>query len=50
VAAQLWGVVPMHCAGMLTPQEVEEECVLPRVSRLPEVTKALAAAVARAGW
>jgi hypothetical protein len=34
-------------AGMLTQQEVDEECVLPRIARLPEVTDAVAAAVAR---
>jgi hypothetical protein len=33
---------------MLTQQEVQEECVLPRISRLPEVTRVVAAAVARA--
>jgi hypothetical protein len=32
---------------MLTQQEVDEECVLPRIARLTEVTDAVAAAVAR---
>jgi hypothetical protein len=39
-----------HCivvtAGMVTTDELRQECVLPRIGRLQEVTQAVAAAVA----
>jgi hypothetical protein len=38
----------MSCTGLLSQQELQEECVLPRISRLPEVTAAVAADVAAA--
>jgi hypothetical protein len=33
-------------AGMVTAEELRQECVLPRIGRLQEVTQAVAAAVA----
>lgn len=35
-------------AGMLTAEELQQECVLPKVARLPLVTQAVAEAVAAA--
>jgi malic enzyme len=41
-------VVVQTLAGLLSATELEEECMLPRIRRLPEVTAAVAAAVAQA--
>lgn len=37
--------VSLLYAGVLSQQELQEECVLPRIQRLPEVSGAVAAAV-----